>query len=146
MRQLTSISNLANRNQFLPTTEDNVDDLAAKQWITVGEATMLREIITLQRQLQNNKDQLEQQYQIQNGVASSQERLRKNISTLSVDGLKSNPVLLRYIENLGKEEEKYLESKALEDKLNADIKEGGASISKKISVALTAMSERIFAN
>ena len=146
MSHLTSISDLIFGNRQLPTSDEAVEDLAGKQWITASEAAVLREIISLKQLLESDKEQLEQQRQIQTGVASSQERLRKNIATLSVDGLKSNPVLLRYIENLGKEEEKYMESKALEDRLTVAIKEKTSLISKKSAAALSLMRERLLVN
>ena len=112
----------------VPSSQKDVSALLSKVWIAESEAALLREIVAQREALSAIKENLDAVAKVKNSVETSQDRLRKNITTLSKDGIRENPVLTRYINALGAEEDKYADSVQKEAELQAAKKAAEAEI------------------
>ena len=97
------------KNEF-PSSKVEVINLLESKNITDDEAELCREVIRLCDERNEIKSNIALQKENQKKVDLAQERIRKNIETLSKDSLKTHDVLNKYISMLTVEEEKYFES------------------------------------
>ena len=97
------------KNEF-PSSKGEVLNLLVSNNITDDEAALCREVIRLSDERNEMKSNIALQKENQKKVDLAQERIRKNIETLSKDSLKTHDVLNKYISMLTVEEEKYFES------------------------------------
>jgi len=106
-----------------PFDAKQVHEKVKKGWIMEDEESQLHAILDVKKTIADFKVQLAEQSKIQNRVEEAQERLRKNIASLSkADGIKDNPLVLRYIEAMGNEEDKLAASEKEADRLSEQLK------------------------
>ena len=103
------------------------------------------EIVAKQDALSAIKESLDAVAKVKDSVVSSQVRLRKNITTLSVDGIRENPLLTRYINALDAEEDKYTDSLEKEAELQAAKKTADAEITAVYQAFKASLAARFFA-
>ena len=142
-RQMIQLNNLQSWVGAVPSSLKDVSALLTKGWITESEAALMREIITQREAVSAIKENIDAVAKVKNSVESSQDRLRKNITTLSKDGIRENPVLTRYINALGAEEDKYTDSVQKEAELQAAKKAADAEIDNAYLALKTSLTARL---
>ena len=110
------VSGWSNITQFV-SSEDEIRRLRLKNWLSDKQAVQFTELLIKFAERTLIDSQLDAQEKVKGAVEVSQERLRKNIETLSKDGIRDNPILTRYITALGTEEERYMVSTSKEAEL-----------------------------
>ena len=142
-RQKILLTNLQSSWGYLPSTSKEVSALLSKGWITESEAALAQEVIAQKAAMTAIHEDLDTVAKVKNSVASSQERLRKNITTLSVDGIRENPLLTRYINALGAEEDKYTDSVEKEAELQTAKKAADAEIARAYTALKASLVARL---
>jgi hypothetical protein len=89
-------------------------------WINRDEASLCHKRLELLVRRSGLETQIREQSKIKKNVDNAQERIRKNIETLSKDGLRDNPVVTKYLTALSLEEDKYATSTAKETELEVE--------------------------
>jgi len=113
---------LVNNHSAIPSTKVAVDEFLQKGWISNSEANQIMSIIGVTEMTEECNLKLHQELTAQQRVEEAQERLRKNIKALSSDGIKDNPLVTRYINAMGDEEDRLAASRVEEAQLHERIK------------------------
>ena len=143
MQQLKALQDILDNSSNLPSQLKQIDEMLANYWITASEASLMQSLRQKREDIKEAQEKLDLQRKIQASVTTSEDRLRQNIKTLSIDGIRDNPILLRYINSLASEEEKYMESKQMEETLEIAVKEGNTFISRTTSAILDCIRDRL---
>jgi hypothetical protein len=139
---------IASQRQAVTSTGDLPNTLAELQekeergvfW--PDEAKMVTGVIELAARQSELQTQLEDEQELQKQVEETQARLRMNISALSIDGIRNNPLVTRYITAMDAEEDKLAASTQRAAALRESLREVTQQVSSKKQALLQLIKQR----
>lgn len=126
----------------LPSTLAELQEKEERGIFWPDEAKMATGVIELAERQAELERQLKDEQELQKQVEEAQARLRMNISALSIDGIRNNPLVTRYITAMDAEEDKLAASNQRASALRDSLREVTHQVSNKKQALLQLIKQR----